>query len=134
MSAPLTRVLESPVPGVTLAADDDTVLGQSDLDATVTSVAYVPEAAITGAATNNRAVSLINKGQDGAGTAVVAALTFGASVNAAADNEVAVTLSGTPANLLVLAGDTLVWHSTHNGTGIADPGGVARVTLARRDV
>lgn len=133
MSAPLTRVLQGAVPAAATAADDDTVLGQADYDGTVSAVQFVPEAAITGAATNNRTVSLVNKGQDGTGTTTVATLTFASGTNATADNEVAVTLSGTPANLSVAAGDTLLWRSVHNGTGLADPGGVARVTIGRRD-
>ena len=32
---------------------------------------------------------------------------------------------------VLAAGDTLLWRSVAVGTGIADPGGLARVTLAR---
>lgn len=133
MSAPLSRVLQANVPAVTIAANDDTVLGQADFDGTVSAVQYVPEAAITGAATNNRAVSLVNKGQAGTGTTVVATLTFDNTINATADNEKTITLSSTAADLNVAAGDTLVWSSTHNGTGLVDPGGAVRVTIGRRD-
>jgi hypothetical protein len=132
VTAPLVRVLEQDVPAVSTAAnDEDTVLTQSPFDGTVTAVEYVPEAAVTGAATNNRTVSLVNKGADGAGTTVAASLTFGAGTNATANNEVAVTLSGTAANLAVAEGDTLLWRSVHNGTGLADPGGLVRVTVSR---
>jgi hypothetical protein len=133
MTAPLQRVIEADVPAVSTAGnDDDTVVAQAPFDCTVTAVEYVPEAAITGAATNNRTVSLVNKGQAGTGTATIASLTFDNGVNAAADNEKAITLSGTAANLDLAAGDTLLWRSIHNGTGIADPGGLARITLSRR--
>lgn len=132
MSAPLVRVIEEGVPAVSTAgSSDDTVIGQSPFAGTVSAVQYVPEAAITGAATNNRAVSLVNKGQAGSGTAVVATLTFGSGTNATANNEVALTLSATPADLVVAEGDTLQWRSTANGTGLADPGGIARVTVGR---
>ena len=132
MTAPLQRVHEQDVPAVSTAGnDEDTIVTQAPFAGTVTAVEYVPEATITGAATNNRTVSLVNKGQDGTGTATVASQTFGAGVNATADNENAVPLSGTPANLVVAAGDTLLWRSVHVGTGITDPGGLVRVTISR---
>ena len=132
MSAPLVRVIEEGVPAVSTAnASDDTVIAQSPYAGTVTAVQYVPEAAITGAATNNRTVSLVNKGQAGSGTTVVATLTFGSGTNATANNEVSLTLSSTAADLVVAEGDTLQWRSIANGTGLADPGGIARVTVSR---
>lgn len=132
MTAPLQKVIEADVPAVgTAGNDDDTIIGQAPFACTVTAVEYVPEAAITGAATNNRTISLINKGQAGSGTAVVASLNFASGVNAAAADEKAVTLSVTPADLVLAAGDTLLWRSLHILTGITDPGGLVRVTLAR---
>jgi len=131
-TAPLVRVVESGVPAVGTAADDvDTVVLQAPFAGTVTAVEYVPGAAITGAATNNRTLSLVNKGAAGSGTTSVATLAFGAGVTAPACNERALTLSATAANLVVAAGDTLQWRSVHVGTGITDPGGLVRVTVAR---
>jgi len=131
-SAPLVRVIEADVPAVSTAGnDDDTVLFQAPFACTVTAVQYVAEAAITGAATNNRTVSLVNKGQAGAGTATVASLNFANGVNAAANDDTPITLSATPANLVLAAGDTLQWRSIHILTGITDPGGLVRVTVAR---
>lgn len=133
MTAPLERVLETNVPPVATAGnDEDTIVAQAPFNCTVTLVEYVAEAAITGAATNNRSVSLLNKGQAGTGTATVASLGFDAGVNAGADNEKTIPLSGTAANLDLAKGDTLLWRSLHVGTGIADPGGLVRVTVARR--
>ncbi len=132
MTAPLERVLEQDVPAVgTAGNDDDTIIGQAPFAGTVTKVEYVPEAAITGAATNNRTVSLVNKAADGTGTATVASLNFASGVDAAANDEKAITLSATAANLVVAAGDTLQWRSIHIATGITDPGGIVRVTLSR---
>jgi hypothetical protein len=131
-TAPFVQVIERNVPAVSTAGnDDDTVLGQAPFDCTVTSVQYVPEAAITGAATNHRTVSLVNKGQAGSGTTTVATLTFDNGINATANDEKTITLSGTAANLVLAAGDTLLWRSIHVLTGIADPGGVVRVTISR---
>lgn len=131
-TAPFVQVIERNVPAVSTAGnDDDTVIGQAPFDCTVTAVEYVPEAAITGAATNHRTVSLVNKGQAGSGSTTVATLTFDNGVNATANNERAITLSATAANLELDAGDTLLWRSIHVLTGITDPGGVVRVTISR---
>ncbi|MFD5566646.1 hypothetical protein [Streptomyces cadmiisoli] len=131
-TAPFVQVIERNVPPVSTAnASDDTVLGQAPFACTVTSVQYVPEAAITGAATNHRSISLVNKGQAGSGTTSVATLAFDTGVTAAANDEKTVTLSGTTANLVLAAGDTLQWRSVAVGTGITDPGGVVRVTISR---
>jgi hypothetical protein len=97
----------------------------------VTSVTYTPNATITGAATNNRTVNLVNKGQTGVGTTVIATLNFGNGTNATAGDEKAITLSGTAANLVVASGDVLEWQSVHIGTGITDPGGLVKVTIDR---
>jgi len=132
-SAPLVRFIEQDVPAVDTAGDtEDTVLGQAPFDCTVTSVEYIPEGAITGAATNNRTISLVNKGQGGSGTISVASLSFGSGTTAAAYNERALTLSGTAANLNLSAGDTLQFRSVAVGTGITDPGGLVRVAVERR--
>lgn len=96
----------------------------------VTDVEYVPDAAITGAATNNRTLSLVNKGQDGTGTTVMASLNFAGGTNAAANDERAVTLSVVAGATNVAAGDVLAFLSTHIGTGIADPGGLVKVTVS----
>ncbi len=97
---------------------------------TVTAVTYAPVTAITGANTNTRSVSLVNKGTDGSGSTVVATIQYNSGVNAAASDENTVTLSGTPANLNLSAGQVLQWQSTAVGTGIADPGGLVNVTTS----
>ncbi|MEU9415162.1 hypothetical protein [Streptomyces sp. NPDC048272] len=132
-TAPFSRVIEANVPAVSTAGnDDDTVVAQAPFDCTVTAVEYIPEAAITGAATNNRTFSLVNKGQAGSGSTTVASLAFDSgAVTASANNEKAITLSVTPANLVLAAGDTLLWRSIHIGTGITDPGGLLKVTVSR---
>ncbi|MEU3665752.1 hypothetical protein [Streptomyces virginiae] len=131
-TAPYVRVIEVDVPAVSTAGnDDDSVVGQAPFDCTVTAVEYVPEAAITGADTNSRTVSLVNKGQAGSGSTTVASLALTNGVNATAYNERTITLSGTAANLVLAAGDTLQWRSIHVGTGITDPGGLVRITVSR---
>lgn len=132
MTAPLVRVIEQDVPAVGTAGNDqNTLVCQAPFDGVVSAVEFVPAAAVTGANTNTRAVALVNKGQAGSGSTSVASLQFDSGVNASANNEKAVTLSGTPADLAVAQGDTLLWTSTHVGTGITDPGGLVRVTFSR---
>lgn len=101
-------------------------------DGTVTAVTFTPDATVTGAATNYRTFTLVNKGQAGAGSTTVASLAFSSgSVVATGFDETAITLSGTPANLTVAAGDVLAWVETVAGTGLSSPGGVVSVVIDR---
>jgi len=130
--APLVERIEQTVPGEATAGSDKSVaLGRAPLRATVTSVTYTPNALITGANTNTRRVALVNRGQGGAGSTVVAELQFNSGVNGPAFDEKSLTLSATAANLNVAEGDILEWVSDAVGTGLADPGGLAVVTLSR---
>lgn len=131
MTAPFGKVMQSPVaPQATAGSNLNTNVARVDSAGTVTSVTYAPVTAITGANTNTRSVSLVNMGQTGVGTTVVATIQYNSGINAAASDENAVTLSATPANLVVAAGDILQWRSTAVLTGIADPGGLVMVTIA----
>lgn len=115
----------------TVGNDQNNEVTVTEYNGTVTAVTYTPDATITGANTNSRTVNLVNKGQTGVGTTVIATLAFVSGVNATAGDEKAIPLSGTPANLVVAAGDVLEWQSVHVGTGIADPGGLVKVTIDR---
>lgn len=108
---------------VAAGSDLTTVIRTVTADGTVTRAVYVPDEDITGAATNNRKIALINGGADGSGTTEIASVSFGAGTDAVAGEGIELTLSGTSANLEVSAGDQLKWASTKVGTGIADPGG-----------
>jgi hypothetical protein len=128
--APRVDALEVTVPGQATAGTDDAWnVAEADFAGTVTAVSYTPEAAITGDATNNRTFKLINKGLTGVGTTVVASLTSTATL--AADDETAITLSATAADLVVAAGDVLEWNSDANAAGVVDPGGLVQVSLSR---
>lgn len=132
MTAPLEQTLTENVPGeATAGTDNSFVVGRAPHAATVTAVTYTPEAAITGANTNYRRVALVNRAQDGTGTAVVAELSFTSGVNATAYDEKTVTLSGTAASLQLASGDILEWVSDAVGTGLADPGGLVKVVYTR---
>lgn len=130
-TAPGGKVITANVPAAATAVADDTLLFQAPYDCTVTAVEFVPEAAITGANTNYRTVSLVNKGQAGSSSVTVATLDFVSGVNATANNERALTLSATPANLILTAGDSLLWRSIVAGSGLADPGGIVKVTVSQ---
>jgi len=99
----------------------------------VSSCSYSSTAAVTGAASPaSRTLSLINKGQAGAGSTVVATLALVGGVNLAAFDESALALSGTPANLVVAAGDVLQWQSLPvGGTGLVEGGGEVEVIVTR---
>jgi hypothetical protein len=119
-------VVEATVPAVAATVDADQVVGEAASAGRVTSVSYTPEAAVTGAASPaSRTLALVNKGQTGSGSTTIATLALVGGVNLVAFDEKAITLSGTAANLVVAAGDELVWTSTAvtSGTGLADPGG-----------
>ena len=121
-----------PVPAVATAGNtDENPVIKAPFTGVVQLVSYVPKTTITGAATNTRKVSLLNKGQAGAGTTEAAGLQFNNGVNAPAFDEKAITLSGTTADLNVVAGDVLSFKSAAVGTGIVDPGGLLVVELAR---
>lgn len=126
--------LASKVPAVTIAATADETIGEAPAAGRVVSVTYTPEAAITGAASpDSRTFTLVNKGTDGsAGSDVtIATLALTSGVNLVAFDEKAITLSGTAANLVVAAGDILVWVSTAvtSGGGLVDPGGLVQVEI-----
>src|SRR4029077_18564003 len=91
-------------------------------DGKVTGARIITAAAITGANTDSRTAQLFNRGQAGSGTTLVASKAFLSGVNAAADDESALTLPATAADLVVVAGDVLEAVSLHvGGTGLAGP-------------
>jgi hypothetical protein len=130
MTAPFANAHQVPVQPVSTVGNDlNTNVYQCPRAGTVSAVTYATVTAITGANTNTRSVSLVNKGTAGTGTTVIATLQFDSAVNTVANVPKAITL-GVAANLQVAAGEVLQWQSTHIGTGIADPGGLLQVTIA----
>lgn len=125
------QVLQTTVPALAATVTADQVVGEVAKAGRVTSVSYIPEAAITGAASPaSRTFTLVNKGQAGAGTTTVATLAMVSGVNGVAFDELAITLSATAADRVVAAGDVLLWVSTAIGaTGLADPGGHVQVEI-----
>lgn len=106
------------------------VLGEAPFDGSITSVKYIPNAAITGVNTNTRRVAVTNRGAAGAGTTEAAALQFNSGVNGVKWDAKAITLIADPATDVV-AGDVITFDSTAIGTGLADPGGLVIVEVTR---
>jgi hypothetical protein len=130
--APLVKRLLGDTDAVVAGADKTENIGPAPFDGTVTAVTYSPNSVLTGANTDSRTISIINKGQAGSGSTTVASKAFTSGVNAPASDETDITLSGTAANLVVAQGDMLAFVSTHVGsTGLADPGGLVSVSISR---
>lgn len=130
--APLSQSLTARAPAVAATSDATTNVAEAPFAGTVSEVSYIPDAAITGANTDTRTISLINKGADGTGTTVVATLALTSGVNAAASDEKALTLSAVAGATTVADGDILAFKSTHSGSsGLADPGGLVEVEISR---
>lgn len=120
---PLRRNLETTVPAAIASAVQDQAVNLVPFDGVVTSVTFIPEADITGQATNYRTFRVVNTGADGNGTTVVASLAFSSgSVTATDFDEKPVTLSVVAGATTVAAGDVLKWDETVTGTGLASPG------------
>lgn len=133
MQAPLINMIRTQVPPqATAATDEPSVVGVAPFDATVTRVSFIPEVAMTGAATNNRFLRLRNRGQAGSLGVTIAERELVSGQNPAAFDEYDITLSGTAANRDVVAGDVMEWFSDAQGTGIADPGGIVQIEFTRR--
>lgn len=131
-SAPFTRTLDADLEAATaLVTNSESV--RAPFAGTVASVRYLPLAAVTGAASPaSRTLSLVNRGQNGAGSTVIATLNLLAGTNLVAFDEAALALSGTAANLNVAEGDVLEFRSAPvGGTGLAEGGGTAIVEIAR---
>lgn len=130
--APQVRTYRHRQAAVAAGSDTEQNVCAVEFAGVVSGVTYSPDTVLTGANTESRTLVLVNKGQAGAGTTVVATKAFVSTVNAAADDLTAITLSVTAADLVVAEGDVLAWQSTHVGaTGLADPGGMVTVTISR---
>jgi hypothetical protein len=128
---PFTQTLRQVIPASAQAAGADIIMGIAPFAGVITSVKYIPDTDITGANTNTRKVSLINRGSAGSGTTEMAAITFTSGVNGTAFAAKTVTLSATEANLAFAAGDVLAFKSEAVASGLADPGGTVEVTISR---
>jgi hypothetical protein len=90
----------------------------------VTSVEAVPDADITGIATNSLTWELRNRGPDGSLNILIASLALVAGTNASRRFARAITRVVANGDPIVQEGDQLEWHSVKVGTGLLDPPGV----------
>ena len=130
--APLSTTLSSRLAAQAASGTANSVVGEAPFDATVTAVTLAPDANITGATATKRTFTLLNRGQDGSGATSIAVLDLTTGVNPVSGDEMAFTLSGTPANLNINAGDILSVQETVASTGTANPGGRVSVDITRR--
>lgn len=132
--APTTETVRAGGPNASTAAGAD-ASGRyvvAPFTGKVTGARVIAAAAITGANTDSRTIQLHNRGAAGSGTTLVASKAFTSGVNAAADDETALTLSATAADLLVTEGDVLEFTSLHVGsTGLAGPEFLGEVDFQR---
>lgn len=129
--APRNEKIKLVVPAVAAGSDGVVVLGKAPFAGVVTAITFIAAGLLTGADTNSRTVSVVNKGQNGAGATVIGSKAFIATKNAPAFDETEITLSVTAANRNVAEGDVLAYTSTRVGTGLADPGGFVEITIKR---
>lgn len=131
--APLVRKLEVTVPAAGAAVAQDTIIGEVPFDGEVTGVSVISEAGVIADATNYRTLRVVNKGQAGAGTTVVAsqALDTPTTDDLAAGDEETIALSGVADATDVVAGDVLAFDETVAGTGLAHSGFKVQVEVSR---
>lgn len=113
----------------TAGAVQDFVIGEVSHGGKVREVTVIPEAGVTANATNYRTIQVLNKGQAGAGSTVVASLALDTPTtdDLVAFDEKTIPLSGTAANLTVAEGDVLAVDETVAGTGLAHGGYTIKV-------
>lgn len=130
MASPFTRDFFARFvskPAATATRDDAVV--RVPFAGTITAVAVIPDQAIAGADTNSMSFSLINKGLTGGDTRVAASKAYTNTVNVAAYDEDALTVSGTAANAACVAGDVLALSHIKVGTGLTTPDGLVKVSI-----
>lgn len=111
----------------------DQTIGEAPFAGTVTRVRLVPEANVVGNASNFRTFRILNKGQSGAGSTVVA--TFSTNATPANDlvafDEKDIPLSAVAGATTVAAGDVLAVDETVTGTGVAHAGYKVVIEITR---
>lgn len=122
--------LAATAPARATATDGQTTVGEAPFNTEVRGVSWIPDAAVVGADVNTRRLSIVNRGQVGAGTTEVAFLALAAGVTVAENDERAFALAAAQADRNVVEGDVLELVSDSQGTGLADPGGLVAVELS----
>lgn len=119
------------VPGIAAGTAVEWPLIVLPFNASITSVKWVPSAAVTANVTNYATLNFRNRTGAGAGTAIPAVRAYSAT-NSVAQTAEAMALSGTAADLLAAAGDVLTLAVAHSGTGLIIPAGLVQAKLRVR--
>lgn len=94
----------------------------------ITAVTFTPDAAHTGAATNNMTLGIVNKELDGLGTVIVAPQkAYVSGVNLVAFQNDDIPVSATAADVRVEIDEVLAFSKVENGTGLAQPAGLVTI-------
>jgi hypothetical protein len=130
---PVKRTIATTVPAAGAAVTQDQVIDRAPYAGVISAVTIVPEAALTANATNFRTFRVMNKGQAGAGSTVAASFPTSTPTtdDLVAFKAKAIPLSGTPANLVVAAGDVLAVDETVAASGVAHSGYKVVVEISR---
>lgn len=118
------------IPDAAAGTDYTTALGTAPFGGTVTAVRFIPDASVSGATGTATTLTLTNK----TATLNAAALAFITGVDLVVGVPKVITLSGTAANLVVVAADVFQLVKTHASTGTALLGGVIEVDITRNDI
>lgn len=121
-----------PIAAAATAATAESVGVSVPHRAVLDSAYFIPASAMSGAASNNRKLDVVNKGAAGAGTAVAATITYTASVDAVAQAQNALTVSATAANVNFAEGDVAAVSVGVNGTGLPCPAGTVVLNFKSR--
>ena len=122
----IRQTFEIPIGFNTAGTADEEPVWRAHIACRVTAIRFLCEDAITGHATNYATLSLVNKELDGAGTDEIASFAFDTPTtdDVAAFDEKALTLNGTPANLLLAAGEVVTLKKAVAATGMVISGSV----------
>lgn len=123
--------LEFFVPGVAAGTAIEWPQFVMPWNATITSLVWVPGAAVTANGTNFATISIRNRSTGGAGTVVAATRSY-AATNSVAQVAETLTLSSTATDLQPAANDVLTISIAHSGTGLTIPPGMVQVAVRLR--
>jgi hypothetical protein len=126
---PDDQPISSTFPGqATAGTAIEQVLFRAPFRCRITAVEFTPNTTQAGANTNSFTLNVRNRAA-GAGTAVPATLAFVAGVDLTATTPRTIPVSGTPAALLLNAGDVITAEKAIVGTGLAGPAGAITVHI-----
>jgi hypothetical protein len=113
----------------TAGSTNSWTLWRAPANVVVVGARWIPDTAVTGAATNNFALALTNVTASSA--AVTTAKTYASGTNSVANTAESLTLS-TATGVNVSTGDVIALTRTVNGTGLASPSGAVEITFRIR--